>query len=441
MLIGGIRMMTTNRLGIVTAAVMVALATLAASVPAGAEGGLTLEERVQRLERRAEVPPSVAAPSGLQERLDALEAAIKKPGLGLSIGGMVVTSYLYDMNDPKGHGNVVGLRAFDRDHNTFSLDLAQIQVSRAPGENGVGFVTKLNFGKVAERMASDWDGDGTIGNVAEEQNSIELEEAYITYNFPGLPDLQLKGGKFVTMHGSEVIESPRNFNISRSLAFSWAIPFTHTGLMTTYTISPQVTVAGGLVNGWDNVIDSNDGKSFMGNVTITPVDQFSLALQGMYGAEQPNRGDSKRGLIDAVATVKPVENLTFSLNYDYGNETDLGAPGLDGIFTKGNTTAEWHAFSGIVAYDLPDVFVLPVGFAVRGEYFDDSDSTRLPGGIFGQDQQDWEVTTTAKIVLAEGLMARVEYRYDDAKHAVFLRNVGGVQDDQHTIGAELSYVF
>ncbi|MBI3768171.1 MAG: outer membrane beta-barrel protein [Deltaproteobacteria bacterium] len=89
---------------------------------------------------------------------------------------------------------------------------------------------------------------------------------------------------------------------------------------------------------------------------------------------------------------------------------------------------------------MPDTFALPVGFALRGEYFDDSNSTRL-GGTFGQDQHDWEVTSTFKLVLAEGLMARAEYRYDNAKHPVFLRNVGGTQEDQHTIAAELSYVF
>ena len=425
------------------AATAVVTAALTQCTPVRAEGGLTLEERVQRLERRGEMPAAAAADtSGLQKRLDDLEAAIKKPPFGLTIGGMVVGSYLYDLNDPQdGNKGTVGLRGFDKDHNTFSLDLFQLQVSRAPGENGVGFVTKINFGKTAERMASDWDGYGTVGNVAEEQNSIELEEAYITYNFPGLPDLQLKGGKFVTMHGSEVIESPLNFNISRSLAFTFAIPFTHTGLMLGYAITPELKVVGGVVNGWDNVIDSNDGKSFMGSVAYAPIEQLSFSLQGIYGAEQPNRGDSKRGLVDFVTTAKPVENLTLSLNYDYGNETDLGPPGgAKGFFTKGNTTAEWNAFSGIVAYDLPDLLALPIGFAVRGEYFDDSDSTRL-GGTFGQDQHDWEVTGTFKLVLAEGLMARAEYRYDNAKHPTFLRNVGGLQNDQQTVAAELSYVF
>ena len=419
--------------------------TLVCAGRAHAEGGLTLEERVQRLERRGELPPpAVAAPSNLQERLDALEAAIKKPPFGLTIGGMVVGSYLYDLNDPKaGNKGTVGLRAFDKDHNTFSLDLFQLQVSRAPGDNGVGFVTKVNFGKVAERMAADWDGDGTVGNVAEEQNSIELEEAYITYNFPGLPDLQLKGGKFVTLLGAEVIESPLNPNISRSLAFGFAIPFTHTGLLLSYAVAPQLKLTGGIVNGWDNVIDSNDGKSVTGSIALTPVDQFSLAVNGIYGAEQPSRGDSKRGVIDVVATIKPVDNLALILNYDYGNETDLGAVPAGGkFFSKGNTTAEWNAFSGIIAVDVPDALVVPIGFAFRGEYFDDSDGTRL-GGPFGRDQQDWELTATAKVVLAPGLMARLEYRYDNvrADNPIFLRNVGGTQEDQQTVAGDLSYVF
>ncbi len=437
---GGTRMRRNTK--VLISATLLGLGVLAIGARAYAEGGLTLEERVNRLERRAEMPPPAqGCCPDLQQRLDALEAAIKKPPFGLTIGGIVAASYQYDFNDPEeGHNNVVGLRSFDRDHNTFSLDLFQLQVSRAPGENGVGFVTKLNFGKVAERMAADWDGDGTVGNVAEEQNSIELEEAYITYNFPGLPDLQLKGGKFVTLLGSEVIESPLNPNISRSLAFTFGIPLTHTGLLMSYAFSPQVKLTGGVVNGWDNVIDSNDGKTFMGSLAIAPVDQFSLALNGIYGAEQPNRGDSKRGVVDVVATIKPVENLMFSLNYDYGNESDLGPPGLNGILTKGNTTEEWQAFSGIAAFDLPDALMVPIGFALRGEFFDDSDSTRL-GGNFGQNQQDWEVTATFKVVLAEGLMARAEYRYDNAKHPTFLRNVGGVQDEQQTVAAELSYVF
>jgi hypothetical protein len=408
---------------------------------ARAEGGITLEERVERLERRGELPPAApaAAPdvSGLQERLDALEAHLKNFPFGLKVGGMVVTSYLYDFNEPD--SDTVSLRSFDRDHNSFVLDLFQLQISRAPGDNGVGFVTKVNFGKTAERMASDWDGDGTIGNVSEEQNSVEVQDAFITYNFPGLPELGFKAGKFVTLVGAEVIESPLNYNISRSLAFSWAIPFTHTGVLTTYAFAPEFGLTLGAVNGWDNVVDSNDGKSVLGQMAITPAPEFALLIGGLYGAEQADRGDSKRGLVDVVATIKPIETLAFSLNYDYGNESDLDA--------ASSGTVEWQAVAGIVAVDVPDVFAVPIGFAVRGEYFDDSDGTRLPtpgGAGFGDHQDAWEVTGTFKLVLAEGLMFRTEYRYDSAKNDLYEKEShrsGDFRDDQHTVAAELSYVF
>lgn len=428
--------MRKRTVGSWVAAAAVVVGSLSFSVPAGAEGGLTLEERLERLERKGEQPAGCCDTSELQKRLDQIEAHIKNLPFGLKLGGGIATSYMYDLNDPD--SKIVSLRSLDRDHNSFTLDLFQLQVSRAPGEDGVGFMTKVDFGKIAERIAADWDGNGTIGNVAEEQNSVELQDAYITYNFPGLPDLQIKAGKFVTPLGAEVIEPWANPNISRSLAFSWAIPLTHTGATASYAFGSQASVMLGIVNGWDNVVDSNDGKSVLASVGITPVEQFSLLLNGIYGAEQPDRGDSKRGVFDAVATVKPVENFAIILNYDYGNESDLHVGG----------NAEWNAFSGILAYDLVDALPVPVGFALRGEYFDDSDGTRLPtpdGGGFGQYQNAYEITTTFKIVLAEGLMFRTEYRYDYGHRQLYEKSLVGTddnyQDDQHTVAGELTYVF
>jgi hypothetical protein len=427
--------MMKRTLGCWVAAAAVVVGSLSFSVPAGAEGGLTLEERLERLERKGEGPAGCCDTSELQRRLDQIEAHIKNLPFGIKLGGGIATSYQYNFNDPD--SNITSLRAFDRDHNSFVLDLFQLQVSRAPGEDGVGFMTKIDFGKLAERLGTDWDGDGTAGNVAEEQNSVEIQEAYITYNFPGLPDLQVKAGKFATPIGAEVIEPWANPNISRSMQFAWGIPYIHTGATASYAFGSQASLMLGIVNGWDNAVDNNDGKSFLGSLAITPVEQFSLLLNGIYGAEQADRGDSKRGLVDIVATIKPVENFAIILNYDYGNETDLGVGG----------DAEWNAFSGILSYDIVEGLPVPIGFAFRGEVFDDSDGTRLPtlgGAGFGSFQSAAEVTGTFKVVLAEGLMFRTEYRYDWGNNALYENypTAGDdSQDDQHTIAAQLSYVF
>src|SRR5437879_7716230 len=87
----GMTMRTSAK--IVLSAALLGIGTLALGARAYAEGGLTLEERVQRLERQREMPPPPAAApdvSGLQSRIDALEAALKKNPLGLTIGGMKI---------------------------------------------------------------------------------------------------------------------------------------------------------------------------------------------------------------------------------------------------------------------------------------------------------------------------------------------------------------
>ena len=57
-----------------------------------------------------------------------------------------------------------------------------------------------------------------------------IEQAYISFKPAQAKGLQLDFGKFVTAAGAEVIETKDNWNYSRSLLFSWAIPYYHFGL-------------------------------------------------------------------------------------------------------------------------------------------------------------------------------------------------------------------
>jgi len=272
-------------------------------------------------------------------------------------------------------------------------------------------------------MAADWDGDGTIGNVAEEQNSIELEEAYITYNFPGLPDLQLKGGKFVTLLGAEVIESPLNYNVSHSLAFSFAIPFTHTGGLATYPITDKLSVTGGLVLGWDNVADNNNSPSFMGNVTYVANDMITLSGNGIYGPEQTGKVGPKRGVADLVTTIKATSALTFLLNYDWGHEDDA---------VGGVSDAEWQGFAGIASYQFTDRFSV----AARGEWFEDSEGVRT-----GIRQTLYEGTFTGKYLLTQHLWFRAEYRHDQSTSSAAFEKEASARRYQDIAGFEFTYLF
>ena len=67
-----------------------------------------------------------------------------------------------------------------------------------------------------------------------------------------------------------------------------------------------------------------------------------------------------------------------------------------------------------------------------------------PPPAFSGWENAYEITFTAKVVLAKGLMFRAEYRYDRSANDLFERQPVGLnrfQQDQQTVAAELSYVF
>jgi len=82
---------------------------------------------------------------------------------------------------------------------------------------------------------------------------FDVTQAFLQY--AGGP-LTLIAGKFVTLQGSEVIWSPTNPNISRSILFG-AIPFTTPGVRATWAASDTVSLIAGVNNGWDQLTDAN----------------------------------------------------------------------------------------------------------------------------------------------------------------------------------------
>jgi len=408
----------------------------------------SLEERVSRLE----------------QRLGAGQASLGQT-LGIQIHGIVDGQWRYDFNRPD--SDLLSLRPFDADDNTFTLDLFELSLRKPRGESGVGFRADLDFGKLAERISADWNGDGDFADT-EEVNSVELQEAYLLYELPliGIENFELQAGKFLSPMGSEVPESPLNYNISRSFLFSFGKPITNTGFLFNYPIpnTDLLTVSLGMVNGWDNVVDNNDGKSVTGAINLILGKQFSATLSGIFGPEQDSRADSKRGVVDFATYIKPVDDLHLVLEYLYASESDvpwlreanLSPPVGVGTGVYGDQRAEWQGFSGIfyLGGGLFAEALSDLSLAVRGEFFHDAQGTRIGvtrtggglGGLprtsaatipmttiedlngalslgdtcpsalcpVGGEQSLWAVTVTGAYRVTEGFLFRVEYRHDDS---------------------------
>jgi hypothetical protein len=318
----------------------------------------------------------------------------------IHMGFGIVEAYMWNFNNPRS-GSLMQYHSMEH-HNDGVPAFAQLSMAR-PSEGWFvpGFGLKLDTGKGARDIKADWNGSGAVSHGDKfETSDFEVEEAYLTWAVPedgpsALKGLTVKGGKFVTLLGAEVIEPWLNFNYSRSLLFSLAIPFTNTGLLATYPITDKLSVTAGPVVGWDKVASFNNGWTGMGNATYVFNDKVTVAGNAIWGPEQVHL-DNKRTVLDLVTTVKPTPELTLNLNYDWGHEP--------GASVKGGT-ALWQGISLIANYNFTD----RLSTAARAEWFEDHGGSRT-----GHVQGLYEGTITGKYLLTQHLYGQLEYRHDES---------------------------
>ncbi|HYJ47218.1 MAG TPA: outer membrane beta-barrel protein, partial [Pyrinomonadaceae bacterium] len=140
----------------------------------------------------------------------------------VEVSGFIDGYYSYNFNKPSGRTNV--LRNFDTRNNEFALNLAEIVFEKKPdpADSRVGFRLDLDYGPATDMVHASEPGGREVYKV--------VQQAYGSYLAPIGTGLQVDVGKFVTMHGAEVIETKDNWNYSRGLLFAWAIPYYHMGL-------------------------------------------------------------------------------------------------------------------------------------------------------------------------------------------------------------------
>jgi hypothetical protein len=281
-------------------------------------------------------PPKPAIPT-LDQVLDAS---------GVSLNGYIDAGYEYSDKNPTD-------RVFDTKRNSFDLHQVGLTIAKQPKE-GFGGLVNITAGSDAQ----------LIHAAPGEDSKFDVTQGYLQY---AVGSLTVIGGKFVTLAGTEVIASPSNNNISRSILFG-AVPFTHTGLRATYAVNDKVSLTGGLNNGWDQLQDLNRQKTVELGVGLTPIKPLAVNITGYFGSEPTGATTSaNRSLFNIVATWTMSDALSFGGEYLDVKQDEAGGPG--------SSSAKYSGLAGYVTYLLNDKWRL----AGRVEWFKDTDGVHFGG--------------------------------------------------------------
>ena len=325
---------------------------------------------------------------------------------GISMTGYVDAAYTHANRDIQAGFSP---RVFDSYNNSFVLHQVGLQIAKQP-KTGFGGLVNVTAGRDATLLHSAPDTS---------TSTFDITQGYLQY--AGGP-LTVIGGKFTTLHGTEVIWSPSNAHYSRSLLFG-SVPFTHTGVRATFAAADSINIIAGVNNGWDQLVDANKGKTVELGVTATPIKPLSLAAS-YYGGEE-NSGitglNGRRDSFNFVASYAIIDPLSVGFEYLTVSQKDAV---VDDPATGSTKKGTYSGFAAYLAY----TFMPKWKAALRFEQLNDKDGFRFPGAVTAAQVTDPtvmkvkhnEVTFTLGFAAADNFDLRAEVRQDKADQPVYM---------------------
>lgn len=354
-------------------------------------------------------PPPSTAPGPPSSAPTAATAPVWSVG-GIDFSGFLDGYYSYDGNRPSNaaNGQVNDFYNFDDKTDQFNLSAVKLTLNHDP--DPVGVHVDLLWGRTNLLLHS----------ASEQTTDNYIEQAYVSVKPPRAHGTEIDFGQFVTSAGAEVIEAKDNWNYSRSILFTYALPYYHFGLRTAAPITSSWIAGIQIVNGWNNVVDNNGGVT-IGLTSAFTNPKFAWALNYYTGPENTDTQNGYRNLIDTTLTLTPSSKFSAYLNYDYLqnhiaavlDETPAASEHLQGIAFAA------HAVAGAKS-----------SLTGRVEYFNDNE-----GFATGTVQNMKEFTGTYEYKCAFGMLSRLEYRHDWSDQPVYHKGDTEMVKGQSTLTA------
>ncbi|MCP9765262.1 porin [Lacihabitans soyangensis] len=350
---------------------------------------------------------------------EAPKAVVEEAKSPLTFSGYVDTYYFANFNGVQSNLGASGFeRIFDQKANNFQVGLAQLKTTYSTDK--VTGVIDLTFGNHGDL--------GNYGNPISPlgaefgSTGLAIKQAYMTWKMSD--KVSLTGGQYGTNVGYEVIDAPVNFNYSLSNMFGNG-PFYHTGVKLDVAATDKFAFMLGITNGLDSKDDNNKAKGFQGQITLKPVDGWSVYLN-YFGSDEGVDEKNMTSWYDLTTSYQVTEKMLIGLN----------------AVTGKNATGSWGGAALYLNGKVSEKFSL----GTRIEYFDNS-----KGGIYLVDADGAGVSTTGITLtgnydVSPNLKFKPEYRFDSYKNAagtfqLYDKDGGLTKKSQSTLGAALIFYF
>jgi hypothetical protein len=279
-------------------------------------------------------------------------------------------------------------------HNEFNLNLAMIDV-RHQAERFRGRFAFQTGTYVQSNLAVE---PPLLKNVLEASAGARFGD-----------DVWVDLGIFPSHIGLEGIVSKDNWTYSRSLLADYS-PYYETGLSVTAAVSEKVTLRGLLINGWQNISETNDEKAVGTQLQYKPSGPVLLNWSTFVGNEQPDSVASRLRIFnDFYAVVTMSQNVSLAIVFDIGMQKQASGDSYD----------VWHGAALMSRYSINEHWAL----AGRVEYFLDRNGVIIPTGT-PNNFQTIAASLNIDFSSAPSLLWRIEGRVFSSKDEVYPTRTG-----------------
>ena len=336
----------------------------------------------------------------------------------VTLGGFVDTYFAWDFNRP-------GPTSFDRAfttqaerHDEFNVNLAYVEL-------------KLSGPRVRGRLAlqagtsvqANYAGEPTTGAVSGPSLARNVQEAVVGVRAAG--NLWIDAGIYLSHIGQESWISRDNPTYSRSMIAEFS-PYYETGVKATWTATPKLTAQLHVLNGWQNIAETNHDKALGVRLDYVVSPHLSVGYDNFIGNEAPDTAASRLRVFNEVLATVSAGKWQGWITLDYGLQRRAPASG----------SSSWYGGAVIVRYAAGAA----VALSARLEGYADPDGVIVTTGTPSAFRAS-SASLGVDVIPAPGMLWRTEARAYAARNAIFPVGGGGLRADDGCVVTSLAVTF